>query len=394
MPFTRFSKLALVAAIALPKSNGSDGDTCDCPKRCPSNELSIRTARCYAQLPIEGIHESFLETDSSGSTRHLSEDDQGFVVHYQFDTTTTGHIPKNEVVASVNSALNGGNNFEVQYTSTTQDTRQTYVLVRDLTRDGMRLSEESGALSGAFSIVNAFVVDEPGVFFRVDCPDDSVENNNCRVTQVDADGKTLVNCWQDESDLVVHNIPDTCLDKHYDIALGATEAGVHFFLYATSHDADLTNQDICPLNVVFDSWGGKKKKAVVFQNDINRVVEHNMGSASLGKILQAEEEVEPISTLSYDVETRNCVNYAQDIWRQLELSETHELAQFIFGHVQKNANIGMLKQRVREKGALRALAAFKLGGYGNLFAQLEKTIYSQLDIKVDMDDAPCPARGM
>ena len=188
-----------------------------------------------------------------------------------------GSIPRSEVVASVNSALAGGNNFEVQFNITIGANQ--VVKVEDLTRNGM---EVTGDLSGDFSIYNTFVMDKPDAFYTVEC---LIASEDCHVTQSGLNEHGLVNCVEEESSLSSGDIPAACLAKHYDLALKTFEEGPHFFLHVTSHDADAAGQDGCPSNVAFYSKDGMKKKAALFEDDFKDIPGRKLGSVTLGEIL-------------------------------------------------------------------------------------------------------------
>jgi len=361
-----------------------------CTDVCPSDEkehccgdglVMVSNARCHAPKNVD------LKTDSSIS-RQL-----GDVVHYEVVSATTGIVPRSEVVASVEDALNGGADFEVQYYVHDETNKKTLEM-RDLTKNDMRLSRESDDLSGAFAVANAFVKDEPDVFYKVECPAAELlqkehthkkhkhkhkhrNTSDCGVTAFDNEGNALVNCFEDESNLTMDNIPPTCLDEIYDLNLMSLQGQIHFFLNAVRKDTNAGYQDDCPTNVGIDSFDGIKKKAVVFKNDLRKLPQHMLGSASLGSILEAEEDAEPLN-----LATEDCAHYAQRIWRSLDISETNELAQFIISNVVEKGEIDDLK-KIRNKygkGGVRALAAYSFGGKEALLGFIHNVVFSELDI--------------
>jgi len=406
--FSVFFVFFLLPGIHAGKAN--ENIKCNCLKRpkvlfkeecCPDGVVTAITARCYAQVPVKD-GKSVLEgkTHSSSSARQLETNDQGGVLHYELESSTTGLIPRSEVVASVNSALSGGDNFEVEFNVFSKNGKQKSLVVRDLTRNDMQLMEESDNLSGPFSVKNAFVKDEADVLYDVECPAAGLlqstgkhtkhrhshrkDTSMCRVKQLDTTGNELVNCWQEESDLSNDMIPPSCLDKVYDVNLMSLQAGLHFFLNAVRKDTDAENQDGCPSNVGIDSLRGIKKKAVVYKNDLKDLSQHMLGSASLGSILKAEEDAEPISESMYDRTKATCAHYAQQIWRSLDIAETDDLAKFIISNLARKGDIDDLKKIRFEygQGGIRALAALTLGGEEALLRFIHNVVYSELEIEV------------
>lgn len=344
--------------------------------------------RCYKQAKVTDKHiHTGGKPDSLSIARQLETvNNHGDVVHYEKETYTSGFIPRSEVVASVEDALNGDNNFEVEYRATSTN-NTNFLAVQDLTRNDMLVSEGDD-LSGVFSVMNAFVRDDPDVVFRVDCPAAKSHNTDrCHVTQLDAEGNVLVNCMQEESLASKDTIPDICLDKVYNVNLMALQNNnPHFFLFAERQDVNAgNNQDGCPPNVGMDSSLYKKRLSIYFKSDLKDVPGHKLGSATLGSIIQAEENAEPLSPDTYDVATENCLHYTFRISRSLDFKETDGLAQFIFSNVSnKDGFVKELKKKHLDLGGggIIALEVFKKGGKEALNRHISDLIYSQLEIKV------------
>lgn len=335
-------------------------------------------SRCYAQVPVGD------EKKTSRSLRQLrTNDEEGAVVFYEFYDTTTGSVKRSEVVAAVTNALSGGSSFEVQFYIHEKGRNNKSLVIEDLTRNDMRLSEKNDDLSESFSVINAFVKDYPDVMYDVECPAEA-ENDSCHVNQLDTRGNALVNCWQKESNLARASIPLHCLDTVYNVNLVSLQLEPHFFLLAVRKDVDEgeNQQEDCPANLGMDSVNGMKEKSVIFESDIKDLPKHVLDSATLVSILDAEEKVEPNSTSEYDLATNSCVHYAQRIWRSLDIAETEELAQFIITNFRQKGDIEQLKNIGIKygQGGIRALAAYTARGKKGLLQWISDVVYSQLDI--------------
>merc|ERR1719491_2365111 len=92
----------------------------------------------------------------------------------------------------------------------------------DLTRDGMMMSVTNATeLAGSFTLMNAFVVDEPDVYYTVHCPaQSSGSQQHCTYTALDKDGEDLADCAE-PSALRVEHIPAACLGEPYLVGLYA-----------------------------------------------------------------------------------------------------------------------------------------------------------------------------
>mmetsp|Transcript_50793 Transcript_50793/g.51202 ORF Transcript_50793/g.51202 Transcript_50793/m.51202 type:complete len:366 (-) Transcript_50793:821-1918(-) len=351
------------------------------PETHASHGMNRQSKRCYAQVPVKDGQTALAdERESLSIPRRTSSNNEGDIVHLK-----SHRVPRNDVVAAVEDALNGGKNFEVEFTDTNAS-NDTIIVLQDLTSNNMQLWQENGDLSGAFSVTNAFVKNDPDVIYEVSCPPVTSEydSNNCLVT-TEYD-RSLVNCSQEESTFSQDSSPPACLDEVYDVTLVAIPPMPHFFISAVRRDADEAKQqqDGCPSNVGMDSANGIKKKYVVFENDQKDIQSHVLGSASLRDILQAEEDAVPLSVTEYDLSTETCAHYAQRIYRSLDIAETNELAQFVLSNIVENVNVDKLKKMLPKagKGGLRALAAIAMGGEGAILRHLHELVYSQLDIKV------------
>ena len=106
-------------------------------------------------------------------------------------------------------------------------------------------------------------------------------------------------------------------------------------------------------------------------------VKHRLGLASLGDILNAEENVEAIDASEYDYLTNGCAHYAQRIWRSLGFDETEALANFFVENIVDDSR--SMERAEKSKGGIRALASIVIGGKGGFKDYVEGVVYSQLD---------------
>jgi len=326
-------------------------------------------ARCYVSM----------EGDSSGSARRLVQNNDGSVVHSAPSGELTGMLPRAEVAAAAASALEGGSDFELQVPDNGKGMTGMLGML-DLTRDGMTMDvTDASELTGAFTLINAFIVDDPGVYYKVVCPAQSsdLQAAHCTYAASDEDGNDLVQCGEEKSLLPTENVPSTCLDELYDVTLKAFEHGPHFFLSATRRGGDTEGRDSCPRNVAFDSKDGTKKRAVMLETDLEQLPGHALGAATLGDLLRAEGEAAPLSDGDYDIVDKNCATYARDILRGAGLPETEELAQFYIRNLEKNPDTLASMRLALGRGRSLALSVLR---FGRNEGWLEQVVYSQLEI--------------
>ena len=298
----------------------------------------------------------------------------GHVLHL----SSSHQIARDEVVASFQLALKGGDSFEVVlHTDVTAATEMGNEIVV-LTKDHMQFSHS--ALVGvdraitdrSFEIQNAFVKSGDDSIYTVHCPAES-SKDMCNVTRVNASdgpppfGRCLV---KDD-----YAIDDACLDEEYTVSLLAFRSP-HFVLGAFSPHEN------CP-NVAFDSVNGDKRRVQFSSKDANIVAFHHVGKASLRALLESEKQVDglDLASITYDMTTNSCVHYAGNIWRRVNITESVELAEFVIENIVGDPNIEILAAdfwRARRLGAVRYyLAARAIGGSKLFREKLEELVYSQ-----------------
>ena len=292
-------------------------------------------------------------------------------LHYQGETKYTGTIPRDQVVQALQDAFESEDNFVVL--STNGD--HTHVI--DITRNEMDVKppeSELGDYSGAFQVTNKFVVGS-GTTYNVECPA-AASGNECQVHVVSAFGSSM-SCLNNKKnvDLSYDNIPSKCLDKMYKMRLQALAP--HFFLVNVKENA--SSADGCPPNVVLDSSKGEKWKSVMVMEQVDGLPMVELGSATLGDILKAEQAAEPLRASEYNLTKNSCAHYAQRIWRALGFEETQELATFLIDNIVGSEFFERIAKNHRESGGLRALAAIAMGK-DSLKVYMEGAVYSQLDL--------------
>lgn len=310
---------------------------------------------------------------SSPSGRFL-RDEGGSVIHYD---EATNSIPREDVVDAVSSVLDGGSNFLL---GVLDAERATTML--EVTPNGMKMSQTNN-LTQAFWVRNEFLPGTPQIPFEIDCPpavnDEGETNDTCDVVSSSSDsgskGESIQEtpfgtCLLKEK----KEITEECLAKEYDLSLFVIE-GPHFVLGATTDNS-------CP-NLAFASTNGQKQIIKFEPEDVPSMQKDSVHSlvktakTSLGDIIDAANDAQPISTDDFDLEVNNCVHYAGSIWRQLEVSETHDLAQFIVNAISNDSNLESLAMEYT--GGARYLAAKAAGG-NRVLRYIEDMVYSQLII--------------
>jgi len=156
-----------------------------------------------------------------------------------------------------------------------------------------------------------------------------------------SDGRTVIT--SDEMDTILQN----CIDTNYDVALYSSLDHFHFFIGITVTETtttvdDTENTDICvPVPLGFESLNGDKRVVrTTTDEDENDDVDgldgyqkHNFGSYKLGDIIEAFNTVDAIPVNEYDKITNNCVHFAQNIWRNLQVTEDPTLHSFLVSSV-------------------------------------------------------------
>jgi len=305
----------------------------------------------------------------SRSTRFLSETETvGHVLHTNTGSHGSISIPRAEVVAAVNAALAGQDDFE----ALVQNTISTFGELLVLTKDHM-LYENTVTTDpdGAFIVKNAFVESMPDTFYEVHCPALSLDAMCEVIDSTPAGSSSFGQCRLKED----HPISEVCLGSKYEVVLIAVE-GPHFLLGASNENPD------CP-NIAFDSVGGKRRSQFSTE-DATGVAVHHVGLASLRAILEAENQAAELNPtlLSFNLSTNTCVHYARDIWRRLGMTESASLAEFVIENVVGDPHIERIAGEIltlgEGMGGLRNLAARVITGGSNLVREkVEETVYSQ-----------------
>ena len=188
-------------------------------------------------------------------------------------------------------------------------------------------------------------------------------------------------CSSQDGGITKEDIPSHCFDEIYYVDLSAVVGGPHFFLIGTKEDEDGTDNgndySTCPPSIAMDQFHWQKKMGIMIEEDFKDLRKHRLGSASLGDILKAEENVEAIDASEYDYLTNGCAHYAQRIWRSLGFDETEALANFFVENIVDDSR--SMERAEKSKGGIRALASIVIGGKGGFKDYVEGVVYSQLD---------------
>eukprot|EP00580_Thalassiosira_gravida_P008231 CAMPEP_0201627924 /NCGR_PEP_ID=MMETSP0493-20130528/3008_1 /ASSEMBLY_ACC=CAM_ASM_000838 /TAXON_ID=420259 /ORGANISM="Thalassiosira gravida, Strain GMp14c1" /LENGTH=321 /DNA_ID=CAMNT_0048098535 /DNA_START=128 /DNA_END=1093 /DNA_ORIENTATION=- len=270
-------------------------------------------------------------------------------------------VPRTAAVAALQHVLDGLDNFEVVAGTATSGT------VYDGTADQMTYELENGTVDGPFQLHGRFLQAHPNAWYNVDCPAET-NGNACAVKPTDEWVSSVGGCLiEDEAD-----IADECKDKTHTIALNKVKDH-HFVISASS-----SNQN-CP-DVAFVSFDGSKH-ILQFDADSLDVPSHILGEAILHDVLEAVASSPALTRGKFNFETNTCVHYAMNIWRDLELDETDDLADFIIDQLLVSPSV---EEHIRyDTGSgfhfgsgLRYLAA-KAGGQRVLVEYIEDLVYSQ-----------------
>jgi hypothetical protein len=176
------------------------------------------------------------------------------------------------------------------------------------------------------------------------------------------------------------DISSTCNTQMYNVGL-LNVPGPHFLIAATFTG---DRNSICPSSIVFASVEGKKHKTIISHEDIANLPIHNLGTANLKDLLEAEKAAAAIDEDAFDFATNTCVHYAGQISRTIGFSETDELATFIIQNTVKDDEFEVLARSYW--GGFRYLAASALGGKKVLEDHVKDIVYSQLRIDDLMSD--------
>ncbi len=351
------SKLALV--VALMKATATSAQTSLGNKFRTSHNLH----ECYDNSLWTGDQDAAV---NQPNTRKL---DRGDTLQLDIDDDGSGTIPRGQVVQALQDAFASESNFIVEFT----DGDHTHVV--DITHNEMDVKPphpDLGDYSAAFQVTSKFVV-EDDTKFRVKCPA-AASGNDCSVTVVPQNG---VNCFGKNAVLTHDIIPSKCLDQVYKMSLRTQ--GSHFFLVVAKDDA---SADGCPPNLAFASKEGEKFKSVMFIEHAESLPKIELGAATLGDILKAEEAAEPLDDSTYDFVTNSCINYASRITRPLDIKETDELASFLIENIVGSDELfeNMSSSGLEYgNGGVRALAARAMGK-DYLKVYIEGAVYSQLEL--------------
>ena len=155
-----------------------------------------------------------------------------------------------------------------------------------------------------------------------------------------SDGRTAIT--SDEMDTILQN----CIDTNYDVALYSSLDHFHFFIGITVTETtttvdDTENTSICvPVPLGFESLNGDKRVVRTTtdedeneNDDVDGYQKHNFGSYKLGDIIEAFNTVDAIPVNEYNKITNNCIHFAQNIWRNLQVTEDPTLHSFLVSSV-------------------------------------------------------------
>lgn len=331
--------------------------------------------RCYdyeAKSLAEGAS-SFEQPDAVGGPgprRRLAGSTEE-VIH----TTAGGagwSVARGEVVTALLSAEAGSTAFETLVSNRHGIAVSLQFL--DLTQEGMVLSAVAGdelTLDLAFDATNRFVLGDADRVYRVSCPAHD-SGTTCQI-RLDA-GAGLADCASPEAALRAEHIPAACLAEPYRLGLYAVP-GPHFILAGERTDSGRAD---CPPTIAMQSIAGRKVKHAVVLDDVRHLPRHDLGAAPLDAILYAEEGATAITEGTFDAFTNNCVHYARDVWRALDIPETDALARFVTENVVHDEN---LLAFFKMNGSARALAAVATGGQGRLKKYVAQKVRSQFEIE-------------
>jgi hypothetical protein len=335
---------------------------------CDMSEYSCYDTTMMKDSSSPASHTSLRRGD--GDMRKLAtEAKQATIIDYTEDSWT---LSRDEVVEAVKQVLSGAEtNFQLNEILSGEDATALQVFL--ITEDSMTISTQD--LDKAFTITNAFIEDEPGTMYQVNCPAKG-NGDTCTVkklAQQDEAGNDLVTCFAEDSTITKEDIPAECGDEMYDMALYALP-GPHFILAGTKSLDSSSVNPICPKSIAFSTIDGKKQIVSPYMEDFKDLPKHTLGVAALADVLEAESGAEAIDEASYDMLNNNCVHYASSIWRRLGFDETEDLGNYVVHNI------------VIDEGLLEKLASKVQGGRRLLNAMLNKryeefvknVVYSQL----------------
>jgi len=331
----------------------------------------------------EAVQANEVTSQETGLTtqRELTE---GSVVHYQAESES---FLRREVAAAVQAALKGEGNFLLEIPNITSSS----ITFEDMTRNDMILDVHDNNLSLAFNVTNRFLVDEPGVMYKVACPAESKtksDDDSCALSTLKRG--TPVNCFSDEAGNALQDgLLIKCSNQVYDVKQLVYDH--HFFLLAV--DQDKSGEKGCPPNIALASMNGRKYKGVMYNDHFEHLPSIHLGSALLRDILDAEEQAEPFHVDAFNAMTNTCIHYARRIWHPLGLPDTKELASFLIENIMDSPHLeGVLKSNVNS-GGRRALAALTVGGKDKLKSYIERVVVNQLELVDDDLKSHVSSRG-
>ena len=142
-----------------------------------------------------------------------------------------------------------------------------------------------------------------------------------------------------EMDTILQN----CIDTNYDVALYSSLDHFHFFIgimvtKTTTTVDEKENTGMCvPVPLGFESSNGDKLVVRTTtdndDDDFDGYQKHNFGSYKLGDIIEAFNQVDAIPVNEYNKITNNCVHFAQNIWRNLQVTEDPTLHSFLVSSI-------------------------------------------------------------
>jgi len=188
-------------------------------------------------------------------------------------------------------------------------------------------------------------------------------------------GRTL---FESNVILVKDHFPKQCMDVVFDVRL-AVQPNPHFFLLGVMQDVG--KNEGCPHTIMMNSIDGKKVMVAVHVEDVQDLPMHALGTASLGDILQAEENAQATDPATYDVFTNSCVHYARSIWRTLGVAEDG-LAEFLIETIVNDDH--MIELMTELPGGLLGQLAHTNGGKRSFKKYVTEVVHSELGIGSDV----------
>ena len=176
-----------------------------------------------------------------------------------------------------------------------------------------------------------------------------------------------------------------CAHYKYNVGLySLLHHGSHFFLAAKlATDESLPDATIdsnCPSMLAFASLQGSKKILWVPEGTLDGFPFHQLGSANLMSIINAEGSVLPVTDSEYDLTSNTCAHYALRIARSLNFERTQELTYFIVDNLLNDDGFLEIACHKLWAGGVRVLASAALTGKAGFKKYTEDLVASELSI--------------